>query len=173
MCALIYAPPVNRSITNPSANCFCFSRNFLQNTATFCAGMIISFYRGWELTLVILAVMPLIFICAVAFTKLLESWTKNELKSYAIAGSIADEVLTAVRTVFAFDAAKREHLRYEVNLEHARLSGIKKGTVVGATIGFLFLVIFSSYGLAFYYGWHLTLTNKEYNPGLVILVFFK
>jgi len=43
---------------------------------------------------------------------LLESLTKNELKSYAKAGAVAQEVLTAIRTVFAFNGAQKEHKRY-------------------------------------------------------------
>jgi ATP-binding cassette subfamily B (MDR/TAP) protein 1 len=37
--------------------------------------------------------------------------TSNELKSYAMAGSVAEEVLTGIRTVFAFNGGKREHER--------------------------------------------------------------
>ena len=38
------------------------------------------------------------------------SLSKNELKNYAGAGSVA-EVLTAIKTVFAFNGAKKEHKR--------------------------------------------------------------
>ena len=37
--------------------------------------------------------------------------TSNELKAYARAGAVADEVFTAIRTVFAFNGAKKDHLR--------------------------------------------------------------
>jgi hypothetical protein len=37
--------------------------------------------------------------------------TSNELKAYAKAGAVADEVFTAIRTVFAFNGAKKDHLR--------------------------------------------------------------
>ena len=39
------------------------------------------------------------------------SLSKNELKNYAGAGSVAEEVLTAIKTVFAFNGAKKEHKR--------------------------------------------------------------
>ena len=57
--------------------------------------------------------------------------TTKELKSYAKAGSIAEEVFTAVRTVFAFNGAQKEHKRYESNLDDARIFGIKKGFING------------------------------------------
>ena len=43
--------------------------------------------------------------------KLSSMLTTNELKSYAKAGAIAEEVFTAIRTVFAFNGAKKEHQR--------------------------------------------------------------
>lgn len=63
--------------------------------------------------------------------------TKNELKNYAQAGAIADEVLGAIRTVFAFNGSQKEHQRYEVKLEAAKNLGIKKGFYNGALLGLL------------------------------------
>lgn len=39
----------------------------------------------------------------------------RELKSYAKAGSVAEEVFTAIRTVFALNGAKKEHKRFMAN----------------------------------------------------------
>ena len=73
--------------------------------------------------------------------------TTNELKSYAKASAVADEVLSAIRTVFAFNGAKKEHKRYEVLLNDAEKFGIKKGFINGAMIGFLWIVIFCACNL--------------------------
>ena len=45
--------------------------NALQFVSTFFTGMIIGFIRGWKLTLVILSLSPVLFCCAVVFTKVL------------------------------------------------------------------------------------------------------
>ena len=42
--------------------------------------------------------------------------------------------------------------RYTINLDHARAVGIKKGFVSGASFGNIFLIMYSTYGLAFWYG---------------------
>lgn len=42
--------------------------------------------------------------------------TKNELKYYAKAGAIAEEVLTAIRTVFAFNGSQKEHKRLTIQI---------------------------------------------------------
>ena len=42
--------------------------NAIQFLSTFFAGMIISFIRGWKLTLIILALSPLLFAASAVFT---------------------------------------------------------------------------------------------------------
>jgi ABC-type multidrug transport system fused ATPase/permease subunit len=98
--------------------------------------------------------------------------TKNELKNYAQAGAIADEVLSAIRTVFAFNGSQKEHKRYEEKLEGAKILGIKKGFYNGALLGLLWLVVFGAYGLGFWYGWTLSTQSTEYTVGNILLVFF-
>ena len=63
--------------------------------------------------------------------------TKNELSNYAKAGAIADEVLTAIRTVFAFNGAQKEHKRYDLKLDDAKKIGIRKSFFNGALVGSL------------------------------------
>ena len=103
--------------------------------------------------------------------------TTKELKSYAKAGSVAEEVISSIRTVLAFNGSKRELSRYEKNLEDARMFGIKRGFINGAMLGFLWLVINCAYALGFWYGWTLTENvdadgNSEYSVGKILLVFY-
>lgn len=97
--------------------------------------------------------------------------TSKELKAYAKAGSIAEEVLGAIRTVTAFGGQLKECKRYDKELENAKGYGIKKGFVNGGSIGIVFLIMFSSYGLAFWYGSKLV-REDEYTPGKLLIVFF-
>ena len=105
-----------------------------------------------------------------------EALTTNELKSYAKAGAIAEEVFTAIRTVFAFNGAQKEFKRYEAKLDDARRFGIKKSVANGILMGFIWLVINCAYALGFWYGWSLTVPNEsgqaEYTVGKILLVFF-
>jgi ABC-type multidrug transport system fused ATPase/permease subunit len=65
--------------------------------------------------------------------KAVTAMTELELKSYASAGAVAEEVFTAIRTVFAFNGSKTEHKRYTDKLDSARKSGIKKSFVDGCS----------------------------------------
>nr|AEQ19307.1 p-glycoprotein [Brachionus orientalis]AEQ19309.1 p-glycoprotein [Brachionus orientalis] len=152
--------------------------NAIQNVSTFIGGIVIGFVKGWKLTLVILSLSPLIFASAIMFTKIAEVLTSNELKSYARAGAVAEEVFTAIRTVFAFNGAQKEHKRYESKLDEAKKYGIRKATINGLLMGFIWIVINSAYALGFWYGWTLSLKIDpntglpEYTIGKILLVFF-
>ncbi|XP_010631198.1 ATP-dependent translocase ABCB1-like isoform X3 [Fukomys damarensis] len=140
---------------------------FFQSTATFLAGFIVGFTRGWKLTLVILAVSPVLGLSAALWAKVLSSFTDKELSAYAKAGSVAEEVLAAIRTVIAFGGQNKELERYNNNLEDAKRVGIKKAITANISIGATFLLIYASYALAFWYGTTLVLSN-EYSIGQVL-----
>ncbi|KAK7110228.1 ATP-dependent translocase ABCB1-like isoform X2 [Littorina saxatilis] len=137
------------------------------------AGFIIGFYYGWKLTLVILAVSPLLVISAGFFGKLAASMTTKELAAYAKAGAVAEEVFSAIRTVVAFGGQEKEAQRYHENLGQAKSFGVKKGFSSGLSMGFVWLVIFGAYALGFWYGGKLTRDEPDtYSVGKMIIVFF-
>uniref|UniRef100_A0A8C6N039 Bile salt export pump n=1 Tax=Mus spicilegus TaxID=10103 RepID=A0A8C6N039_MUSSI len=144
---------------------------FLQRLSTALSGLLLGFYRGWKLTLVILAVSPLIGIGAAVIGLSVAKFTELELKAYAKAGSIADEVLSSIRTVAAFGGENKEVERYEKNLKFAQRWGIWKGMVMGFFTGYMWCLIFFCYALAFWYGSRLVLDEGEYTPGTLIQIF--
>uniref|UniRef100_A0A8C4KVZ8 ATP binding cassette subfamily B member 1 n=1 Tax=Equus asinus asinus TaxID=83772 RepID=A0A8C4KVZ8_EQUAS len=144
---------------------------FFQSMATFFTGFIVGFTRGWKLTLVILAISPVLGLSAGIWAKILSSFTDKELLAYAKAGAVAEEVLAAIRTVIAFGGQKKELERYNKNLEEAKRIGIKKAITANISMGAAFLLIYASYALAFWYGTSLVLSG-EYSIGQVLTVFF-
>lgn len=144
---------------------------FFANITTVIVGFIMGFVYGWKLTLVIIAVSPLIVIAGGIIGKLLSSATTQELNAYAKAGSIAEEVISAIRTVAAFGGEKKEIERYASHLGEARDFGIKKGVMSGLGMAFFQLIMFGSYSLAFWYGAKLIIDN-EMNGGDLLIVFF-
>uniref|UniRef100_A0AAQ5ZCV0 ATP-binding cassette, sub-family B (MDR/TAP), member 4 n=1 Tax=Amphiprion ocellaris TaxID=80972 RepID=A0AAQ5ZCV0_AMPOC len=143
----------------------------IQGFTTFIASFVIGFTKGWKLTLVILAVSPALGISAALFSKVLTSFTSKEQTAYAKAGAVAEEVLSSIRTVFAFSGQEKEIDRYHKNLEDAKQMGVKKAISANIAMGFTFLMIYLSYALAFWYGSTLILKG-EYTIGSVLTVFF-
>uniref|UniRef100_A0A8B9TLP4 Phosphatidylcholine translocator ABCB4 n=1 Tax=Anas platyrhynchos TaxID=8839 RepID=A0A8B9TLP4_ANAPL len=143
----------------------------VQSLTTFVTGFIVGLVRGWKLTLVILAVSPVLGLSAALWAKVLSTFTDKEQAAYAKAGAVAEEVLGSIRTVIAFGGQEKEIKRYHKNLEDAKRIGIKKAITANISMGVAFLLIYASYALAFWYGTTLIL-NDEYTIGKVLTVFF-
>nr|XP_025728598.1 phosphatidylcholine translocator ABCB4 isoform X2 [Callorhinus ursinus] len=144
---------------------------FFQAVATFFAGFIVGFVRGWKLTLVIMAISPILGLSAAVWAKILSAFSDKELAAYAKAGAAAEEALGAIRTVIAFGGQNKELERYEKHLENAKKIGIKKAISANISMGIAFLLIYASYALAFWYASTLVIA-KEYTVGNAMTVFF-
>ena len=59
--------------------------------------------------------------------------------------------------------------RYDANLDNAKTFGIRKGLANGLGIGFIYLVFFGAYALAFWYGSKLV-RQDEYTAGTMLIV---
>uniref|UniRef100_A0A8C8B8G6 ATP-binding cassette sub-family B member 5 n=1 Tax=Otus sunia TaxID=257818 RepID=A0A8C8B8G6_9STRI len=145
---------------------------FVQFFATFLAGIIIGFIYGWKLTLVILSVSPLLAASAAVWSTLLASLTAEELSAYAKAGAVAEEILTAIRTVVAFNGQQKALEKYDANLEIAKSVGVKKSITTNTSLGVSEFLVFGTYALAFWYGTKLTAEEEGYDIGRVLIVFF-
>ncbi|XP_076580220.1 bile salt export pump isoform X1 [Chaetodon auriga] len=145
---------------------------FLQRFTTFVCGFCVGFVKGWKLTLIIIAASPLIGIGAGLMAMFVAKLTGMELQAYAKAGAVADEVLSSIRTVAAFGGELKEVQRYDRNLVSAQRWGIRKGLIMGFFTGYMWLIIFLCYGLAFWYGSSLVVDTAEYTPGTLLQVFF-
>ncbi|XP_063698920.1 multidrug resistance protein homolog 49-like isoform X2 [Culicoides brevitarsis] len=150
---------------------------FIYSVGTFFFSIIFAFIYGWKLTLVILSVSPLIILSTAYVAKMQTTLTEKERKSYSSAGGIAEEVLNAIRTVFAFNGQQQEVARYNEHLGIAEKNGIRKGMFTGAGGGVTWLIIYLVYALAFWYGMQLILEDrykevKEYTPAALLIVLF-
>jgi len=72
--------------------------------------------------------------------------------AYAEAGKVAEQALGGIKTVYAFSLQKRFQARYDVLLEKAKQINTKAGFVIGLGFGVFMFILFSCYGLAFWYG---------------------
>ncbi|KAI4891630.1 hypothetical protein NFI96_007634 [Prochilodus magdalenae] len=144
---------------------------FVQFFCTFIAGFVIGFIYGWKLTLVILAVSPLLAGSAAVWSKILATLTSKELSAYAKAGAVAEEILVAIRTVVAFNGQKKAVQKYEDNLINAKNFGVKKAVTTNISMGLTQFIIFGAYALAFWYGTKLSVDEPEnYSIGRVLTI---
>ena len=119
--------------------------------------------------------MPILTIIMAVFSRMQSSLSTRELQVYSEAGSIAEEALTAIRTVVAFNGQAKEAERFEQSLLPAKKAGIKRGLATGIGIGLSWTVTYASYALAFWYGIQLMVdsckSGKAYDAATLKIVF--
>ncbi|KAJ2620916.1 hypothetical protein H4R22_005280, partial [Coemansia sp. RSA 1290] len=143
----------------------------LQYVTTFVAGVILAFTRGWKMTLVVLAVLPLLAGSAALMGILLAKDTAGGQDAYSEAGGVASEVLSSIKTIMAFGGQQREEERFKSKVVKARSAGLRKAWVLGGCMGFIMFSIYGVYALGFWYGGKLA-REKTMEPEDVLNAFF-
>ncbi|KAF8335499.1 multidrug resistance protein 1 [Cantharellus anzutake] len=84
-------------------------------------------------------------------------------------GSLAEEVISTVRTAHSFSTQLILGKKYDVHVDEAFKYSLKAGVVTGLGYGVFFFLLYSSYGLAFSFGTTLVLRG-EADVGIVVNV---
>ncbi|KAL2468228.1 ABC transporter B family member 13 [Forsythia ovata] len=108
----------------------------------FIVGFAIGFTLVWQLTLLTVAIVPLIAIAGGTYTIIMSTLSKKSEAAYAEAGKVAEEVISHVRTVYSFVGEENAVEAYSKSLGNAlklaKKTGIAKGVGIGLTYGLLF-----------------------------------
>lgn len=88
---------------------------------------------------------------------------------------MAEEVLSGIRTVFAFGGKKAEIKRYSDRLIDAKRAVRMKAVLTGISDGMMGFLFFAAYALGYWYGAKLVLddrdkVDKEYTPAVLMVV---
>ncbi|XP_026765038.2 ATP-dependent translocase ABCB1-like isoform X1 [Galleria mellonella] len=144
---------------------------FLFYQAAFLSSIIMALVKGWKLALLCLISFPvtllLVGVAGVVASKL----SKKEAVASGKAGNIAEEVISSVRTVYAFSGQEKELDRYGDHIQTVRQINIKKGLFNGLAMGTLFFCIFCAYAMSFWFGYKL-IVEDDYEISDMIAVFF-
>ena len=89
-----------------SADCFSFQGAIgekvslmIQTFAMFVTGFIIAFIKGWKMTLVTLAAIPVLAIAGAIYVTAVQTKDKRNSKYYAKAGGLAEQAISSIKTV--------------------------------------------------------------------------
>jgi len=152
---------------------------FIYSLSMMITGFLIGFLKGWQLTLVLCACIPVMAFAGAIFAVVIQKSTTYSHEAYNKAGGIAEECLNAIRTVVALGGQEREVARYKATLESVIGRVIRYGFVAGAGLGFMFFSMNATYSLGFWYGSKLIedqtindVSGKPYNTGDVLSTFF-
>ncbi|RID54609.1 hypothetical protein BRARA_G01915 [Brassica rapa] len=142
---------------------------FIQLLATFLAGYALAFVKGWLLTLVMLASIPLLAMAGAATSIISTKASSQQQAAYAKASTIVEQTCGSIRTVASFTREKQAISSYKELINLAYESTVNQGFSTALGLGVMFLVFFCSYALAIWFGGEMIL-KKGYTGGAVINV---
>ncbi|XP_048619094.1 ABC transporter B family member 2-like [Brassica napus] len=142
----------------------------LQNLGLVVTSFVISFMLNWRLTLVVLATYPLVISGHISEKLFMQGYGGNLSKAYLKANMLAGESVSNIRTVAAFCAEEKVLELYSKELLEPSKRSFRRGQVAGLFYGISQFFIFSSYGLALWYGSTL-MDNKISSFNIVMKTF--
>uniref|UniRef100_A0A0C9RGI0 TSA: Wollemia nobilis Ref_Wollemi_Transcript_28218_2638 transcribed RNA sequence n=1 Tax=Wollemia nobilis TaxID=56998 RepID=A0A0C9RGI0_9CONI len=126
----------------------------LRNFTTALIGLGFMFQTSWKLTLLALAVVPVISVGARKFGRYVRELSHKTQAAAAVAASIAEESFGAVRTVRSFAQEEYESSRYAEKVDETLKLGLKQAMVIGffsggmnaaSTLSVVVVVIYGAY----------------------------
>ncbi|KAL1959000.1 hypothetical protein VTO42DRAFT_3241 [Malbranchea cinnamomea] len=124
----------------------------LNSIATFITAFIIGFVKYWKLTLICSSTIVAIVTVMGSCSRLIVKYSKKNLESYGVGGTVAEEVLSSIRNATAFGTQEKLAQQYDTHLVEAKKWGLKLQTLLGFMIGMMMGIVYLSYGLGFWMG---------------------
>ena len=133
-------------------------------TAAFITGFIIAYSRCWRLALALSSIIPCMAVSGGVLNKLLAKSAqfvffpsllsspphpprRLSRKHVADGGTLAEEVISSVRTAHAFGTQKILSSLYDVHIQQARVVEAKTTIFHGAALGLFLFFIYAAYAL--------------------------
>ncbi|KAH0538752.1 GTPase-activating protein [Glutinoglossum americanum] len=120
--------------------------------ATFITAFVIGFVTYWKLTLVLTSTVVSIVLIMGAGSRFIIKYNKRSLDSYALGGTIAEEVISSIRNATAFSTQDKLAKQYDAHLLEAEKWGFKVKTSLAFMLAGMMCVVYLNYGLSFWQG---------------------
>ncbi|XP_058224291.1 ABC transporter B family member 10-like [Rhododendron vialii] len=124
----------------------------IQNSGLVVTSFIIAFMLNWRIALVVMATYPLIISGHLSEKMFMKGYGGNLSKAYLKANMLASESVSNIRTVIAFSSEEKVLDLYAQELVDPSRKSLTRGQIAGIFYGITQFFIFSSYGLALWYG---------------------
>ncbi|KYO26787.1 ATP-binding cassette sub-family B member 5 isoform X2 [Alligator mississippiensis] len=141
-----------------------------QNISTMGLSIIISFIYGWEMTLLILVIAPVLTVTGMLEVSALTGFANRDKKEMQRAGKVAIEAVENIRTVASLTRERAFEKMYEENMQKPYRNAQKKAQIYGSCYAFSQAFLYFTYAAGFRFGAYL-ITAGRMTPEGVFVVF--
>ncbi|KAL5182705.1 ABC transporter B family member 11 [Glycine soja] len=132
----------------------------VQDISTAITALVIAFDANWQLSLIVLVLVPLVLLNGNLQMKSMQGFSTNAKKLYEEASQVASDAVGNIRTVAAFGAEEKVMELYQKKCVGPIQTGIRQGLVSGTGFGLSLFFLFSVYACSFYAGARLVESGK-------------
>ncbi|KAK2977418.1 hypothetical protein RJ640_004201 [Escallonia rubra] len=144
--------------------------NCLACLSSFFFCLIFAFTLSWRLTLAALPFTLMYVLPGLGFGKLMMDVGTKMVDSYGVAGGIAEQAISSIRTVYSYVGERQTINRFNNALERTMTLGIKQGSARGLMIGSMGIV-YVSWGFQAWFG-SILVTEKGEKGGNIFIAGF-
>ncbi|XP_042510345.1 ABC transporter B family member 15-like [Macadamia integrifolia] len=109
--------------------------NFLMNTSMFLGSYVVGFLLMWRLALVAFPFVVLLLIPGMIYGRTLMGLARKTREEYNKAGTIAEQAISSIRTVYSFVGERKTMEEFSAALQGSIKLGLKQGLAKGLAIG--------------------------------------
>ncbi|KAL2052621.1 hypothetical protein ABVK25_007181 [Lepraria finkii] len=120
--------------------------------ATFTTAFVIAFIKSWKLTLILSSTVFAIAAVMASGSTFIVKFNKQSLESYALGGTVAEEVISSIRNATAFGTQDKLARQYDAHLIEAERWGKKLKIALAIMIAGMMGILYLNYGLSFWQG---------------------
>ena len=145
---------------------------FLRQFMLVIGGIILLLYISPKLTLMMLAIVPVVAVAAVIFGRFIRKTSKEVQEKIAQSNTVIEETLQGITNVKAFANEFFENARYKKSTEEIVVNAIKGGTYRGGFASFIIFCLFGSIVAVIWYGVYLASQNQLLIGDLISFILY-
>ncbi len=142
---------------------------FISQSITLVGGVIYLFFLNWQLSLVMLSIIPAVIIAGAYFGRQLRRISTDFQDKVADANAYAEEAISGIRVVKSFTAEELERGRYDGQIDASYKLALRRARVRALFVPSIILAMFTGIGVVLWYGSRLVLAGEL--PGGDLITF--
>jgi ABC-type multidrug transport system fused ATPase/permease subunit len=145
---------------------------FLRQIILIIGGIILLLFLSPKLTLLMLAIVPVVAVAAVVFGRFIRKTSRQIQDKIAESNTIVEETLQGIANVKAFANEIYENMRYRKSTEEIVRNAIRGGVYRGAFASFIIFCLFGAIVAVIWFGVNLASKNQLYIGDLISFILY-